>query len=202
MGDSNGKSRRGLLAALAVLVVGFAQFGADILRALVRVRHPLRALRHSDDESEERPDRDSGSIDGDRGIDTDEILEQHDRLFWNVDTEITVDMYGYNYWGVDIVERNMQEPILIYDILVRDGPNIDFFILEEKEFEAFQQGDNFRYLITSETGIWNASGRSRLERKKYYFVIDNSNRGPTSPEDFEQSDARVSIEMSLDEANS
>lgn len=84
MGNSNGKSRRGILAALALIFVGTARFGEDILRAVARYARLLRGTREIDDgpkqsdeprqptysdtaETIEKPDNASNSFDENDG---------------------------------------------------------------------------------------------------------------------------------------
>lgn len=201
MGESEGKSRRNVLAVLVVLVVGAARFGEDVLRALAKGRHPLRALVHSADESTNgtnNQQREDGSVA--EGFDTDDTESLSQLDLWSVDTEITVESSTYTYWDFDLEEGSSigDNPIMNYDILLREGPNIDFFVLEEEEFEAFERGEAFRYHPASETDTWRVDGRSQLDRKKYYIVIENPIREINSSDSSSIPDSSVSVEISFE----
>lgn len=204
MAESDGTSRRGILAMVAVFAVGIARFGEDLLRAVAKARHPIRGIARSDDDSnnEVDPDQESGinttEIEGSDGLG--EITPIPEFNSWTVKQEITIEASRYYYWDIDVEEEQSvgDQPVLNYDILVRSGAKIDFFLLEKEEFKAFEKNDNFRYQPPSELETFRAYGSKALSRGTYYIVINNPTDNLSSSESSTKPDSVVSVEMSLE----
>lgn len=79
-----------------------------------------------------------------------------------------------------------------YEYTVRDGPDIDVFLLDDQEFDEFQAGNRFRPYST----VYGTSGGDTvvLDEDSYRLVIDNTNAGEVAPPtDFDDSVAEIEV---------
>ena len=69
-----------------------------------------------------------------------------------------------------------------FDFIVRDGPAIDVILMDESEYEHFDQGDRYEYI--PDLSALDSSGTtvsSKVPEGEYRLVVDNSERGEASP---------------------
>jgi len=79
------------------------------------------------------------------------------------------------------------------EYIVRDGPEIDVYVMSEDEFENYDNGDRFRTYLDSTGTSGTMSGT--LAEGSYYLVLDNSEKGAAQPPtNFDEDPARVEIE--------
>ncbi|MFC7131644.1 MULTISPECIES: hypothetical protein [Salinibaculum] len=79
-------------------------------------------------------------------------------------------------WGYDF-ETALDISI---DMVVREGPAVDFWLLTESEFQEFDAGNRFRpTLEISDTTGGSTSGV--IDPGRVYFIADNTNAGEAEP---------------------
>lgn len=85
-----------------------------------------------------------------------------------------------------------REATLEYEFTVNQGPPIEIFVLDSKQFESFQAGNHFDPL-SHETGP-GGSDTIELQEGSYRLVIDNSMKGDLEPpENSDNDSAEVEI---------
>lgn len=63
-----------------------------------------------------------------------------------------------------------------YSVNVVEGPNIDVFLMDEKNFNRYSENERFNYLKGSTINVTDYQGNATLkEHGKYYLVFDNGN---------------------------
>jgi hypothetical protein len=184
------------IRSIRFFIVAIARVGDSIVRSISLSSIP-RIFREITDE----PGSQGASSGGDNKEEQDEPMSDENinyYTFQNIDTEVTIDPGEHVYWELDFSDPEPGEsrPIMISDVIVREGPKIDIFVLKEDEFEAFENGQRFEGF--NDTGVTNSTESATLQLAQYYFVIDNTVSGPTSPENKTQSTATVSIEVTFE----
>jgi hypothetical protein len=84
----------------------------------------------------------------------------------------------YRYWELTIDSGGSVN----HDLIVRNGPNIDFIVFEPSEFEHYEDGDTARYLSDqSKMDMTNYQGSAQYPEGEYRVVIDNTSWGEAVP---------------------
>lgn len=91
-----------------------------------------------------------------------------------IDNRAEINEDEYKYWSFSLDESATVE----YEFTVRNGPEMDVFILEDSEFREFENENRFRGHASSGTG---GSNSVTLNAGDYKFVVDNTNAGNVSP---------------------
>lgn len=191
-----GESRRWILVVVGFCIVAIARVGDSIIR-FISLSSIARIFRETAEEISSQ----GTSSESDSEEEQEEPISEEDinyYKFQNIDTEVTVKSGEYVSRELDFsdVEPGASRPFMIYNAIVREGPKIDIFVLKKDEFEAFENGQRFEGF--NDTGVTSSTKSAILQLEKYYFVIDNTVAGPTSPEDQPQSTATVSIEVTFE----
>jgi hypothetical protein len=66
-----------------------------------------------------------------------------------------------------------------WEMTVRSGPSVEFFVMESVEFDEYQAGNRFR--TTVQGSGTSDIGTRRIEEGNYRFVIDNTDAGSVQP---------------------
>ena len=93
-----------------------------------------------------------------------------------VDETVTVDEDRNKSWPLEFDGDNT----VSYDFIVRNGPAVDVFIVEESEYSAYTSNERFEYL-EGDPDSSNGDGSIDLNAGDYRFVIDNSDLVRASP---------------------
>lgn len=110
-----------------------------------------------------------------------------------VDDRREVSEDEYYRWSFDLNSQATLE----YSFTVRDGPDIDVFVLDDQEMDEFQGGNRFR-AYSSENGI-SGSDSVTLSPDSYRLVIDNTSAGNEAPPtNFDDDVADVEIEATIE----
>lgn len=91
-----------------------------------------------------------------------------------IDNRAKINEDEYKYWSFSLDENATVE----YEFTVRNGPEMEIFVLKESEFQEFEDGNRFRGHSSSGTG---GSNSVTLDAGDYEFVVDNTNAGNVSP---------------------
>ncbi|AQL44720.1 hypothetical protein BV210_18380 (plasmid) [Halorientalis sp. IM1011] len=137
-------------------------------------------------------------------ISTEDLSDQLEDAFpiYSIDSRETVDAYGYLSWSVDIqseVDPDRDTVSLEYQVTVRNGPAIDVYLMEQREFEHYRNGDNFLYkepYSAENTKYADASGL--LDVQNYVFLLDHSSAGVAGPKLADSQDADVTVEFTIE----
>jgi len=132
----------------------------------------------SDEEDSDQSNNDGLTGDGGDSQTTDGSDEPTETTETLVDDRRNVqedEYYRYSFSA----EREAQ-----YDarMTVRDGPNVDFIVTSQEEFEAYQNDERFRY--NEALSMLDSTGdttSARLPAGDLVIIIDNTNRGPAEP---------------------
>lgn len=87
--------------------------------------------------------------------------------------QVQEDMYQTWRWSPNTAVESK------WEFTVRDGPDIEMFLMEPEEFEEYQAENRF-YVMESESGI-EGDNQFRIEAGEYRLVLDNTNAGELSP---------------------
>lgn len=92
-----------------------------------------------------------------------------------VDARRTISEDEYLSWSFEL----NRTATVSFDYTVRQGPDIDVFVADDREYAEFEAGNRFQVFARS-TGV---SGRdsATVSVGTYHLVIDNTNRGWASP---------------------
>ena len=108
---------------------------------------------------------------------------------------LTVTIDEDHYYMVEFPELSRLEWSLDY----LDGePNIDIYFMDEVNFNQYKDGNSFNYIVSlSQPDTKDASkGPVNVDSDKYYWVVDNSDRGSAAPpSDGVNNPARVYVEL-------
>lgn len=108
-----------------------------------------------------------------------------------VDNRAEINEDEYKYWSFSLDESATVE----YEFTVRNGPDMDVFVLKESEFREFEAGNRFRGHASSGTG---GSNSVNLNAGDYKFVVDNTNAGNVSPPtNFDDDVAEIEVDVYL-----
>lgn len=102
----------------------------------------------------------------------------------------------WRYYGLDFTDTGQ----LTYDFVVRDGPPIDVIVMDESEYQYFENEQRWEYY--SEFSVLDSTGDdvSRdVSTGSYYIIFDNSNRGGAAPPSNFSNDV-VTVEFSIETA--
>lgn len=142
----------------------------------------------SDDESDGTDDQNSGENGGD-GQTNAVDRQRREEL---VNRRVTINEDDYESWTFSL----NRDSTLEYEWTVRDGPEVELFVMEQSEYSYFRSGERFHADSSAGTG-----GRNRIDLSadtEWAFVIDNSEAGSVSPPtNFEDDVAQVEVESSL-----
>ena len=109
------------------------------------------------------------SGDGDGGDDGSEEL---------ISDSIVAEEGEYYTWDLTINSAGT----LQHDLIVRDGPSIDFAVFEPSEFEAYENEERARYLSgPSELDTENYQDSAEYPEGEYKVVVDNTDWGEAAP---------------------
>ncbi|WP_149799237.1 hypothetical protein [Halorubrum xinjiangense] len=85
-----------------------------------------------------------------------------------------------------------------YDFIVRDGPAIDVILLDESEYQYFDEGERSEYYPElSATDSTGDDVQGEIPSGTYRLILDNSNRGEATPPTNFSNDV-VSVEYSIE----
>ena len=86
-----------------------------------------------------------------------------------------------------------------YSTTVRDGPRVDFYVMDMDEYDHFENGDRFRYYSrASDPDSAGTDVSATLGSGRYAFVVDNSELGEASPPtNFDEDPSRVEVDLEL-----
>jgi hypothetical protein len=134
------------------------------------------------------------------GVDSDDIGTLSVPISY-IDDSARVEAYSNVYWELDILSKMNNDTASIrlqYEAVVRNGPAVDFYLLEQDEYTNYSNGDNFLYVSKgSETDTKLAQIDVTLEEvKNYVFMIDNTTAGEASPPS-DSSTADVDVELTV-----
>lgn len=91
-----------------------------------------------------------------------------------------------------------QTGFLEYDFIVRDGPAIDAILMDESEYQYFENEERWEYY--TELSALDSTGddiRGRVSSGTYRLIFDNSNQGEAAPPSNFSNDV-VSVEFTLE----
>jgi len=95
-----------------------------------------------------------------------------------IDDRVEVSEDGYHYWELPINSATT----VSHDIIVREGPNIDFLVFEPSEFEHYKDQENARILSeASERDMGNYQDSADYPEGEYRVVIDNTEFSEAEP---------------------
>lgn len=167
------------------------------------------ASRAADDAVAESAESDTPTPEPDVGngvddIGTEDLSSQLEDVFpvYSIDSRETVDADGYLSWTVDLrseVDQDRDTVSLEYQVTVRNGPAIDVYLLEQREFEHYRNGDNFLYkeqYSVENTKYADASGL--LDVQNYVFLLDHSSAGVAAPNISASQDADVTVDLTIE----
>lgn len=93
-------------------------------------------------------------------------------------------------WGWEAEQTTELEVTLT----VRSGPAIDFYVMDESEWDQYQAGNRARYHDLSMPNTTGGSRRGTLSGGSYVFVIDNTEHGEAAPPtNFDEDPARLEL---------
>lgn len=81
----------------------------------------------------------------------------------------------YEYFSFSIYRQTNFK----YDFTVRSGPEIDVFLVNDQEFDEFEDGDQFKNYSSKHGG--SGSDSVTLAEESYRFVLDNTSAGKVTP---------------------
>lgn len=120
---------------------------------------------------------------------------------FNLDRTVTIEPWNYRAWPVDLQNRSSESSLplsLEYTIIVRSGPNIDFLITDEEEYESMRNGENWIYSAESKVNTDVAEGSSFIEElRTVVFIVDNTLDGVAAPDLESPETVEVDIEMTI-----
>jgi hypothetical protein len=180
-----GISRRRVLKSTPVLAIGIAGCSTGGNRS-----------DNSDggdvDENTERPDSDNDGIPDIR----DDYPNDPDRSqrIRSVSDTRNLEEDQWRYYTI-----NFSEPgILEYDFIVRDGPAIDVIMMDESEYQYFENEERWEYY--TDLSALDTTGdevRGRIGSGTYRLIFDNSNQGEAAPPSNFSNDV-VSVEFTIE----
>jgi hypothetical protein len=101
---------------------------------------------------------------------------------WRITNEV-IRIPGYRMRSHRFVLK--RRATFAYEFTIREGPKVDAYLLSksdnlfESEWDAFKARNEFQPLIADE-GVRSGKDSINLEAGTYVFVVDNTNRGPTT----------------------
>lgn len=81
----------------------------------------------------------------------------------------------YEYFSFSIYRQTNFK----YEFTVRSGPEIDVYLVNDQEFERFEDGNQFKHYSSKHGG--SGSDSVTLAGESYRFVIDNTSAGKVTP---------------------
>jgi len=84
-------------------------------------------------------------------------------------------------WYVEEFELT-ETATLFFEFVVRSGPAIDVFLLDESEYDQFRSGNRFR--LYTDGSVLDAEGGNTtitISAGSYYLIFDNSSLGDARP---------------------
>jgi|GEM_PF-1379718 hypothetical protein len=108
-----------------------------------------------------------------------------------LNTRETIQEDAYNSWSWSTEERTE----LRWEFTVRDGPEVELFVLEPGEFDEYEAENRF-YTVESASGT-SGSSTFTVESGSYRFVLDNTDSGNVQPPTNLVDDA-VEVELSIE----
>jgi len=105
---------------------------------------------------------------------------------YDIDHSTEVEAGSYIYWDLDLPSRldeGTDSVTLQYEAIVRNGPPVDWYLLEATEFESYSSGENFLYRTrasATDTKFGDVSVTIR-DIRLYVFLVDNTNAGDADP---------------------
>jgi len=118
------------------------------------------------------------SGDGDDGGDGADPNNQEDEPRELISDSIVTEEDEYYTWDLTINSAGTFQ----HDVIVRDGPNIDFIVFEPSEFEAYENQERARYLSgPSKMDMANYQGSAEYPEGEYKVVVDNTDWGEAAP---------------------
>lgn len=137
-------------------------------------------------EFDERRFRSSAAVEDERDERRDlaSKIEEFEFPLYRYDGTLEVSALSYRHWewSIDAPAAAEDELSLEYEVVVRDGPAIDVFVMKPDEFSFYRNGQNALYL--TEPSTLNTSFTRRtvaLEPGSYVFVLDNTYDGKANP---------------------
>lgn len=112
-----------------------------------------------------------------------------------LDESITVPEDEYWYGTFEVAQsRRLQ-----YEFVVREGPAIDMWLMEDAEFDRYQANDRFTYAESaSAPDSTGTTVDAELPAGEYVLVADNTETGDAAPPtNFDDDVARIDIEVYL-----
>jgi hypothetical protein len=134
------------------------------------------------------------------GVDSDNIGTLSVPISY-VDDSSRVEAYSNVYWELDILSKINNDAASIrlqYEAVVRNGPAVDFYLLEQDEYTNYSNGDTFLY-VSKGSAIDTKLAQVNVtveEVKDYIFMIDNTTAGEASPPS-DSSTADVDVELTV-----
>lgn len=99
----------------------------------------------------------------------------------------------YYQWQFDV----NQAATFDFQFTVREGPEVDVFVLPEDEYNSFTSNERFR--VASRSSGTAGSDTAALNEGTFYLVLDNTNAGWVSPPtNFDDDIADVEIEATIE----
>lgn len=93
---------------------------------------------------------------------------------------INEDAYAYYFFTLNAYSFR-----LAYEVLVASGPAVDVFLMDDQNFQRYQQGRAFEYLVAGTDQATTHSIQNvaiaGLTAGTYYLVVDNTNAGQARP---------------------
>lgn len=148
---------------------------------------------HSDTDGDRVPDseddfpndpRYSSDSDGDQIPDPEDDLPNDPRYHSQTRKSGTVSIKEdhWRYWNIEM-PSSYNRLSVTYEFMVRDGPNIDVYVMSADEFRFFENGDRAKYFTrwsSPDTGLASKEISLR-DSGEYVLVADNSDWGSASP---------------------
>jgi hypothetical protein len=143
-------------------------------------------------ENTERPDSDNDGVpDVQDDYPNDRSRSEQIRT---IDDTRNIEEDAWRYYSVELP----QSGTLSYDFIVREGPAIDVILLNESEYQYFDEGERWQY--HTDLSALDSAGdevQGQLSAGNYRLIFDNSSRGEASPPtDF--SNNVVSVEFNIE----
>lgn len=143
-------------------------------------------------ENTERPDRDNDGV-PDIQDDYPNDADRSQQLRSVSDTR-NIEEDHWRYYTIEFSQTGTIE----YDFIVRDGPAIDVILMDESEYQYFENEERWQYyteLSAMDSTGDNVSGQ--VSAGTYRLIFDNSNQGEAAPPSNFSNDV-VSVEFTLE----
>jgi hypothetical protein len=81
----------------------------------------------------------------------------------------------------DTAVQASDETVVNFQVNVNSGPNVDFLVMSDTNYQQFQAGSQFVYEGCSRAPMNSASGTCTLRKGSWHLVLDNTDAGAASP---------------------